>query len=145
MNVKKMTTIKLAKTVPEKPLWTEHTRQGALVKQILKERGTERFSTFGESKICTSFDNGFVAAAFHAYSNHHHLVLRPDDVWLAVTRNFADYVNAHAETMRHLFVSHEGKKDLEVVSVIENWHTITQEFAQKLPSHVRSWLMPSTD
>ncbi|CAK7202017.1 hypothetical protein SEUCBS139899_004735 [Sporothrix eucalyptigena] len=57
-------------------------------------------------------DHGLVRAAYEAYSSHHHLVLRPDDVWLAILVQFSYYVNAHTEELRSSFVAHEGKKGL---------------------------------
>ncbi|KAH7139588.1 hypothetical protein B0J13DRAFT_624427 [Dactylonectria estremocensis] len=62
-------------------------------------------------------ENGFVWAVTHAYSNHHHLVLRPEDVWFAILVQLGFYMNAHAEELRHLFVAHEGMKELVVERV----------------------------
>jgi hypothetical protein len=59
--------------------------------------------------------NGFVSSVTKAYNSHHHLIIRPDDVWIAIITQFNFYVNAHAEELRHIFVSHEGKKDLEII------------------------------
>ncbi|KAG8876103.1 hypothetical protein FRB97_004457 [Tulasnella sp. 331] len=61
--------------------------------------------------------NSFVHTVTQAYNTHHDLVLRPDDVWLAILIQFNFYVNAHAEELRHLFVAHEGKKKLVVYAV----------------------------
>jgi len=58
--------------------------------------------------------HSFVKTAITAYSNHCHLVVRPDDVWMSILSQFNLYVNAHAEELRHLFVEHKGKKELEV-------------------------------
>lgn len=33
--------------------------------------------------------NGFVTAAVKAYSSHHHLVIRPDDVWISILTQFS--------------------------------------------------------
>ena len=59
--------------------------------------------------------NGFSDTVLRAYNQHHHLVLRPDDVWQAIILQFNFYVNAHAEDLRHLFVPHKGKKHLTVI------------------------------
>ncbi len=40
--------------------------------------------------------NGFVYACLEAYNMHHRLVLRPDDVWLAILMQQSIYVNTHA-------------------------------------------------
>jgi len=37
-----------------------------------------------ESSTLRGTDNGFIHAVVLAYSNHHHLIIRPDDVWVAV-------------------------------------------------------------
>lgn len=51
--------------------------------------------------------NGFVNAIVEAFNHHHHLVVRPDDIWLAILTQFSSYVNAHAEELRGHFVAHE--------------------------------------
>ncbi len=58
--------------------------------------------------------NGFVHGIVNAYNQHHKLVLRPDDVWLAIAIQFGFYVNGNAEALRSKFVSHDGKKTLTV-------------------------------
>jgi hypothetical protein len=62
-------------------------------------------------------ENGLVYSCFRAYSDHHHLTLRPEDVWFAILSQTGFYVNAHAEELRHLFVAHEGQKELVVEEV----------------------------
>lgn len=61
-----------------------------------------------------SHGNGFVDTAIIAYNEHHHLVIRPDDVWMSILSQFCLYVNANAEALRHLFVQDEGKKVLTI-------------------------------
>lgn len=53
---------------------------------------------------------GLVHVLEAAYSNHRHLVLRPDDVWCAILAQFSLYVDAHAEELRSSFVSHQGQE-----------------------------------
>jgi len=67
---------------------------------------------------------GLVDVAVEAYSRHHHLVLRPDDVWIAILSQFSFYINAHAEELRHTFVAHEGKKALCVEASGCNRYTV---------------------
>ncbi|XXG96524.1 hypothetical protein Hte_002807 [Hypoxylon texense] len=47
--------------------------------------------------------NGFVHAVVEAYNEHHCLVLRPEDVWLAVLTQLSAYVNARSEELRERF------------------------------------------
>ncbi|KAK0673869.1 hypothetical protein QBC41DRAFT_298337 [Cercophora samala] len=48
--------------------------------------------------------NGLVYALMEAYSNHHNLLLRPDDIWLAILSQLSVYINANAPLLRHLFI-----------------------------------------
>ncbi|VUC22521.1 unnamed protein product [Clonostachys rosea] len=60
------------------------------------------------------YSNGFVHGIIRAFEQDLHLVLRPDDIWLAILVQFNFYVNANAEELRHLFVTHKEKKALAV-------------------------------
>jgi len=57
-------------------------------------------------------NNGLVGSVIDAYSSHHHLSIRPEDVWFAILTQLSTYVNKHAEELREHFVAHEGKKEL---------------------------------
>ncbi|KAJ7097155.1 hypothetical protein B0H15DRAFT_928532 [Mycena belliarum] len=61
--------------------------------------------------------NGFVAAVLDAYTQDRALVIRPDDVWLAILSQFNFFVTARAELLRANFVAHDGKEEL-VLQVI---------------------------
>lgn len=47
----------------------------------------EKTTTRDFSKIAPK-DNGFVHTVVEAYNQHHHLVFRPDDVWIAILGQF---------------------------------------------------------
>lgn len=64
-----------------------------------------------------SSKNGFVYAVYEAYNDHHHLTIRPEDVWFAIILQLSFYINANAEKFRSFFVSHEGKKE----TIIHGW------------------------
>ena len=59
-------------------------------------------------------ENKFYAAVHTAYEAHYPLVLTPDAVWTCIAQGFAQHVTLNAEKLRHLFVAHEGKKELLV-------------------------------
>jgi hypothetical protein len=103
-------------------------------------------------KHISKSENGLVWAAFHAYSHHHHLVLRPEDVWFAILSQFNFFVNAHAEELRDYFVSHKDKKELKVITVgtIQSVDVgvLARRMAELIQEHVkqpglRDWIMPS--
>jgi hypothetical protein len=60
--------------------------------------------------------NGFVQTAILAYNKHHALVIRPDDVWLAILTQFNHFVNANSELLRASFVAHEGQRELTIIA-----------------------------
>lgn len=60
--------------------------------------------------------NGFVGTVVEAYSKHNHLIIRPDDVWIAIMTQFSAYVEANAENIRYKFVEHKEKKELVIKS-----------------------------
>lgn len=50
-----------------------------------------------------------------AYSNHTSLFIRPDDIWLHIITQIQIIINSNSEKLRHLFVKHEGKANLDSV------------------------------
>ncbi|KAF9120742.1 hypothetical protein BG015_006010, partial [Linnemannia schmuckeri] len=96
-------------------------------------------------------NNGFVDAALEAYNEHHHLVIRPDDVWIAILSQFNFFVNGNAEKLRHLFVAHEGQKQLsiETSGPLRSWDfgNLAIQMGELLQQHVldpelHEWIMP---
>lgn len=97
--------------------------------------------------------NGFVSSAVMAYNLHHHLRIRPEDVWLSILTQLSFYINAHAEELRGKFVAHEGKKELEVRFDIGSRYTIDYGvFAKKMTQEIeknivdpelREWALPA--
>lgn len=109
------------------------------------------FSDLTEAHICPT-SNGLVMAVYEAYSRHHHLSIRPEDVWLCVLTQLSFYINAHAEELRSLFVSHEGKEQIVVTDVgnIEtvNLGRLAVSLTEQMDKHIvdpglHDWIMPS--
>ncbi len=74
-----------------------------------------RTSTHDEKQLFYSnFANGLVGGCVKAYNNHHNLVLRPDDFWIAILTQFSFYVNARSEMLRNKLVDFHGTKELIV-------------------------------
>ncbi|PTB79817.1 hypothetical protein M440DRAFT_1437012 [Trichoderma longibrachiatum ATCC 18648] len=99
-----------------------------------------------------SYNNGFVEGIIRAFQQDLHLVLRPDDVWLATMVQFSFYVNGHAEEMRRFFVDHEGKKKLAIDTgamspLSVDFGEIAQAFRDLIHKNVvdhelTSWILP---
>ncbi|MCJ1465861.1 hypothetical protein MMC07_004480 [Pseudocyphellaria aurata] len=96
--------------------------------------------------------NGFVHGTIEAYNNHHHLKLRPEDIWFAILNQLSFYINSHAEAMRGKFVAHKGKKELVVKLDISHPHLVDYGLFAELMSNeidsnvvdpeLKEWAMP---
>ena len=105
---------------------------------------------FAEQHISAT-DHGFVRAIRNAYSYHHHLTLRPEDIWFSILTQLNFFINAHGEELRSFFVPHEGQKELEV---IDGGTIDTADFGalavrmtsmiekNVLDPELRTWIMP---
>ncbi|KAK6992927.1 hypothetical protein R3P38DRAFT_2656597 [Favolaschia claudopus] len=97
--------------------------QFSLPKQGEKNTGSGRDFTRQIDQIVPN-SNGFVATILDAYTQDRALVIRPDDVWLAILCQFNFFVNARAEILRTNFVSHKGKKELVIDARPQSRHTL---------------------
>lgn len=82
-------------------------------------------------------EHAFLDAVLHAYNNHEDLVLSPDDIWMLVCLQFSDHVNEHAEELRDLFVSHQGKMMLSVTTHRETSETEWGEFLELIEEAIK--------
>lgn len=113
-------------------------------------------SSLSDARVASSqispCNNGLVRAAFLAYIDHHHLIIRPEDIWFAVLGQFSYYVNEHAEELRHSFVSRKGKKglilkqefpggDIDYGSMCKNMTDLIDQ--NIVDPELRSWILPS--
>ena len=92
---------------------------------------TEIISALGaEEEIYSTADFGMFAAIFTAHSYHYKLRTSPDDWWFCVIKRVACAIdkNSQKESVREMFVDHEGKKtiagpvdDLSIYTVDYSW------------------------
>lgn len=108
------------------------------IEHLLRSR-VEACSEYSGRVVSTNY-HAFMAALHAAFVDHRPFVLSPDMVWLLIAQGFANHVNEHAEELRSHFVSHEGKKKLEVIrddfikGSLENpWENVFDEFS----THIR--------
>ena len=109
------------------------------------------FTSFSTESPLHSSANGFVQAVIAAYCNHHHLTIRPEDVWFAILTQISFFVNAHGEELRSFFVSHAGRVELEILDY-GNIHSanfgamaecMTELMAKNLNEpELLQWIMP---
>lgn len=96
--------------------------------------------------------NGFVEAVIEAYNNHRGLIVRPDDVWLAIMTQFSFFVNGNSEALRKVFVSHEGKRELVIESGGNRYNMDTASMVHRMTALVQEqiadpflldWVIPN--
>lgn len=58
--------------------------------------------------------NGFLQAVIDCYNRHHNLVIRPDDIWMALLTQFSFYINRHTDEFRNQFVYFDQKEMFSV-------------------------------
>jgi hypothetical protein len=115
-----------------------------------------RQSSFDSMRIDSNIygsANGFLEGAYRAYTNHNHLVIRPEDVWLSIIIQLNFYINANAEEVRDMFVRHDGKKPLVLFDPTATYETadftkLILQFKNLLGKAVidpklKSWITPS--
>lgn len=101
-----------------------------------------------ETCIQPNLGNGLAGVALEAYNKHHELILKPDDIWIAIGSVFASYVDRNAERMRNTFVNHEGKIELvakgdgNIYSADYNdlIKQIVTQIEENTKSDVREWM-----
>lgn len=108
-----------------------------------------------ENTIRAPYSNGIMGAIQTAYSKHIPLILRPDDIWIAICVIFGNYVSNNSEEMRNCFVEHSGRKELRVYVngpplefVTENMmHGFIGEFEKEIRKNVTDgiteWMKPT--
>jgi len=105
----------------------------------------------GETPSLLFSENGLVWSVVYAYSTHHHLTLRPEDIWFSILTQFSAYLNAHGEEFRHLFVKHKGQKELVVYQLgnrhIADYRSLANDMGRLIQEEImdhefRKWIMP---
>lgn len=110
------------------------------------------FTDKDEICLISPQENGFVDTIVESYNKHHALIIRPDDVWLAILTQFNFYVNGNAEMLRSQFVAHKGKKKL-VIKAIGNRYTVdfasmSQQMTDLMQENMvdpslQKWILPN--
>ena len=105
----------------------------------------EMIAALGSTENIYSFGNdGLFSSVFTAYNNHWKLRTSPDDWWFCVIKRVACAIdkNAKKESIRKMFVDHEGKKTIEVELPNQSIHTVDyawffDEMAKRIQENVK--------
>ncbi|RPA75849.1 hypothetical protein BJ508DRAFT_417938 [Ascobolus immersus RN42] len=106
-------------------------------------------SSFPISKIAPQVKSGLVQTIFSAYSDHHHLILRPDDLWISIISQFALYLEntEHSEALRKWFTDSAPGEKKEIVVEVNHLSEMPRAFRAKLDEVVLDkqlipWITP---
>lgn len=126
--------------------------EGACKEEYQKCSKLLQYSFSGFAQTIKPSSNGFVRGAVEAYNNHHHLQLRPEDIWFAILSQISIYINHNPDEMRGKFVAHEGKKELVMITDEIHHHGIDfGPFAEFMSNEIekyvvdpglKDWVMP---
>ena len=103
-----------------------------------------------DSKILASA-NCFFKTAISSYNMHHHLTIRPEDVWFAILSQLGVWSNANADSANEAlgkFVAHEREKCLTLIREKNNHDLKDKYMIREIEKDVtdpemREWIMPS--
>ncbi|KAF1948149.1 hypothetical protein CC80DRAFT_521285 [Byssothecium circinans] len=90
------------------------------------------------------YESGFVTGIIRAFNQDLHLVLRPDDVWIAIVTQFSFFVKGMAEDLRSQFVTHQGKRELLIDATP---FSLDDEMARLIDENtvdlgLKEWILP---
>lgn len=118
-------------TCPEKLLQESCPKQFSDCKKLLQSS-----FEFDVDFSLQSSPNGFVLGAIQAYGSHHHLRLRPDDVWFAILSQLSCYVNKYTKGLRDELSLRDRMEFLELETAQNRYTLDTGPRARKM-----SWLL----
>jgi hypothetical protein len=89
--------------------------------------------------------SSFIHGSIDAWAQHQHLVLKPEEVWFQILTQMNFYMKNNAESLRHLFVSHAEREEIEIVGF--DWESILLRFKDEIQARVKTdwlldWIMP---
>ena len=129
----------------------DHGSQHVRIKGLIQTSFSRNLADFEAQGRIFASKNGFVNACIDAYNDHHHLIIRPEDVWFAILTQLSIYVNHKAEALRRQFVSQSGQEKLylEVANPNKVDHgemavMMTKLMNERLRNReTREWIMPN--
>jgi hypothetical protein len=139
----------MVRVVVDDVVWAEEPLEVAPAGEVLRRLGASlgaeepplwAVSEVGPLVVCPS-DNPFFWAIHMAYSQHRPLVLTPDAFWLTIAQGVEQHIALNAERLRPLLVGHEGKKTLEVETLVlslsgERWADCVVAWGEQIAEHV---------
>lgn len=126
--------------VAAQPYQTERYKDAV---EILLHSPVESCDNYSDAVVKQPGYHCLIAAADRAFQGHYPLALSPDMLWVTIMQGAANHINLNAETLRHKFVTHEGKADIVVrrdgfvrKSPENTWENVFPEFGERIREHI---------
>ncbi|KAM9985542.1 hypothetical protein ACTFIZ_009090 [Dictyostelium cf. discoideum] len=96
--------------------------------------------------------NSFIFSAWVSYNLHHHLSIKPDNIWMAIQTQFSLYVKKNSEQLREKFVDFKEKKSIIIKTknpiLDAPFDEITIEISNQIQSLIKDpslkdWIIPN--
>ncbi|KAM9970372.1 hypothetical protein ACTFIR_002228 [Dictyostelium discoideum] len=88
------------------------------VKDKIEKQKVLASSIVENVKTILGSSNSFIYSAWDSYNFHHHLEIKPDNIWMAIISQFSFYLNKNFQELQDKFVdfhqNHNEKKELKV-------------------------------
>ncbi|KAK1832575.1 hypothetical protein QBC39DRAFT_404424 [Podospora conica] len=115
---------------------------GSAINEFTGTSAKVLMSSFDPATSTSTYPSGdsFVRGAIQAWGEHLHLVIRPEEVWFTILAQLNFYMNANAESVRSLFVSHAGQETIKIEDF--TWHAVLSRFSGEIQARVKTpWLL----
>lgn len=112
-------------------------------------KSPEIVAASGDENLYSIGEDVFFQTLLKSYAEHRPVVISPDMIWTLICQGFSHHINMDPEKYRHMLVSHEGKKELEVLRdsmnafTKDDWAEIITEFAQKVEESTKGTVAAS--
>ena len=103
----------------------------------------------GDCEQCCDISDSLIGGKPHlvglskvAFSQHRHMILDPDTIWLTIERGLAIHITKNSEELRDKFVNFKGKKFLKIrrdnfiKGGKNDWEGCFDEFSEKIGEHI---------
>jgi hypothetical protein len=98
-----------------------------------------------DEKVLKCYMHPFVQAVHIAYSRHVPLTITPDVIFYLISSAISLHINQNSEELRKVFVSHEGKKklelrrdDLKFNDKSNPWHEVIDDFSTQIEKNTNN-------
>ncbi len=87
--------------------------------------------------------NGFLDTIHYAFCNHYDFELNADTFWMTIMQGFAIHINENAKKFQSIFVQHQGKKEIIIITnefikgnKNNDWESTLDDFSTQIKKYI---------